>query len=137
MYPYNPYIVVRHNIPDLIFLASMHVNTVMQKNCFDHYFAMCYMLNTGIHKSKKTVLISIISILVSCNFAQLCIIYTVAASLLASRGLEAQGRTSRGRGQYPQGPRTSEDRSRKPVVACFSLLSIHQVRLGFSIKVNS
>ena len=32
--------------------------------------------------------------------------------------------------------RTSEDRSRKRVVAFFSLLSIPQVRLGFNIEVK-
>ena len=54
---------------------------------------MCYMFN--IQKSKTTVLISNISIITSLNLA----LYTRAASLLASRGLEARGRTSRGRGR--------------------------------------
>ena len=60
------------------------------------------MLN--IQKSKNTVLISNISIITFLNLA----LYTRAASLLALRGLEARGRTSRGqdprgRGQDPRG----------------------------------
>ena len=57
----------------------------------------CAMLN--IQKPKNTVLISNISIITFLNF----VFYTRAASLLASRGLEARGRTSRGRGQDPRG----------------------------------
>ena len=55
------------------------------------------MLN--IQKSKNTVLISNISIITFLNLA----LYTRIASLLASRGLEALGRTSRGRGQDSRG----------------------------------
>ena len=58
---------------------------------------MCYMLN--IQKSKNTVLISNVSIITFLNLA----LYTRTASLLASRGLEARGRISRGRGQDPRG----------------------------------
>ena len=57
------------------------------------------------HKSKNTVLISNISIITFLNFA----FHTRAASLLASRGLGARGRTSRGRGQDPRGRGRGQD----------------------------
>ena len=63
----------------------MHVNkrVTVTQNTVLICFAMCYMLN--IQKSKNTVLISNISIITFLNFA----FYTRAASLLASKGLEA------------------------------------------------
>ena len=61
------------------------------------------MLN--IQKSKNTVLISNISIITFLNLA----LYTRTASLLASRGLEARGRTSRGQGQDPRGRGRGQD----------------------------
>ena len=69
---------------------------------------LVYAKYSNIQTSKNTVLISNISIITFLNF----VFYTRAASLLASRGLEAQGRTSRGRGQDPPWGQGQDPRGR-------------------------
>ena len=66
------------------------------------------------------------------NFA----FYTRAASLLASRGLEARGRTSRGRGQDPRGRGQGQvfwPRGRGQV----SRLNITAVVISFNIPLKT
>ena len=80
-----PYILVRHNIPDFIFLAFKHVNkkvtVVSCKKTVSIINTSCAIIMLNIQKSKNTVLILNIPIITFLNF----VFYTLAASILASR----------------------------------------------------
>ena len=68
------YTIVRHNIPDFIFLASMHINTELLSNKKLFRSLIRHVLY-AIQKSKSTVLISN-NFYINQNFSQLCILYS-------------------------------------------------------------